>query len=65
MYDGGVASVYDTTCAGDVPLANVPNIGSFGREQAGEVKRVVERPFTFKMAALVCLVCLVYLVEPD
>jgi hypothetical protein len=46
-----------------VPLENAPNVGCLGREPAGQVKRVVEKPYTSKMVALVCLVCLVCLVE--
>ncbi len=37
----------------------------FGERTKGEVKRMVGKPFTFKIVALVCLVCLVHLVEPD
>jgi hypothetical protein len=45
--------------AGGVPLEDVSNVGCSGSEPAGEVKRMVGKPFTFKMVALVCLVYLV------
>jgi hypothetical protein len=49
MHYGGVASVYDRNCAGDVPLKNVPNVGCLRSEPAGEVKRVVGKPYTSQM----------------
>jgi hypothetical protein len=41
-----VASVYYNNSAGDVLLENVSNVGCSRTEPAGEVKRVVGKPFT-------------------
>ena len=41
-----VASVYYNNCACHVPLENVSYVGCSGSEPAGEVKRVVGKPFT-------------------
>ena len=56
IHRGSGASVYYNNCAGDVPGENVPNVGCSGSEPAGKVKRMVGKPFTSTMEALVCLV---------